>query len=73
MMTTIFRILADDIKRNGLMHNLVVFQAEEEGREAWILLSGVSAVSVPRGAIEGEGDTSWSVVRNCNDNHAAVS
>ena len=26
------RILADDIKRNGLMHNLVVFPAEEEGR-----------------------------------------
>ena len=59
------RILADDIKRNGLMHNLVVFPAEEEGREVWVLLSGERRFRALK-LLEGEGDTSWSVVRNCN-------
>ena len=34
------RILADDIKRNGLLHNLVLFPSTEEGREVYVLLSG---------------------------------
>ena len=34
------RILADDIKRNGLLHNLVMFPSTEEGREVYVLLSG---------------------------------
>lgn len=59
------RILADDIKRNGLMHNLVVFPAEEEGREVWVLLSGERRFRALK-LLEGEGDISWSVVRNCN-------
>lgn len=34
------RILAEDIKRNGLMHNLVVFPEQEEGSTVYVLLSG---------------------------------
>ena len=34
------RILAEDIKRNGLMHNLVVFPEQREEGMVYVLLSG---------------------------------
>lgn len=34
------RILAEDIKRNGLMHNLVVFPEQREEGLVYVLLSG---------------------------------
>lgn len=59
------RILADDIKRNGLLHNLVMFPSTEEGREAYVLLSGERRYRALKLLVE-EGDTSWQIVRNCN-------
>ena len=32
--------LAEDIKRNGLLHNLVVFPSTEEGQPVYVLISG---------------------------------
>lgn len=59
------RILADDIKRNGLLHNLVMFPSTEEGREVCVLLSGERRYRALKLLVE-EGDTSWQIVRNCN-------
>lgn len=59
------RILADDIKRNGLLHNLVMFPSTEEGREVYVLLSGERRYRALMLLVE-EGDTSWQIVRNCN-------
>lgn len=59
------RILADDIKRNGLLHNLVMFPSTEEGREVYVLLSGERRYRALKQLVE-EGDTSWQIVRNCN-------
>ena len=59
------RILADDIKRNGLLHNLVMFPSTEEGREVYVLLSGERRYRAIKLLVE-EGDTSWQIVRNCN-------
>lgn len=59
------RILADDIKRNGLLHNLVLFPSTEEGREVYVLLSGERRYRALKLLVE-EGDTSWQIVRNCN-------
>ena len=59
------RILSEDIKRNGLMHNLVVFPTEEEGREVYVLLSGERRFRALK-YLEEQGDSSWNVVRNCN-------
>lgn len=59
------RILADDIKRNGLLHNLVLFSSSEEGREVFVLLSGERRYRALKLLVE-EGDTSWQTVRNCN-------
>lgn len=59
------RILADDIKRNGLLHNLVMFPSTEEGREVYVLLSGERRYRALKLLVE-EGDTSWQIIRNCN-------
>lgn len=59
------RILADDIKRNGLLHNLVMFPSTEKGREVYVLLSGERRYRALKLLVE-EGDTSWQIVRNCN-------
>lgn len=59
------RILADDIKRNGLLHNLVMFPSTEEGREVYVLLSGERRYRALKLLVE-EGDTSWQIVRNSN-------
>ena len=59
------RILADDIKRNGLLHNLVMFPSTEEGREVYVLLSGERRYRALKLLVE-EGDPSWQIVRNCN-------
>lgn len=59
------RILADDIKRNGLLHNLVLFPSTEEGREVYVLLSGERRYRALKLLVE-EGGTSWQIVRNCN-------
>lgn len=59
------RILADDIKRNGLLHNLVMFPSTEERREVYVLLSGERRYRALKLLVE-KGDTSWQIVRNCN-------
>ena len=59
------RILADDIKRNGLLHNLVMFPSTEEGREVYVLLSGERRNRDLKLLVE-EWDTSWQIVRTCN-------
>ena len=59
------RILADDIKRNGLLHNLVLFPSTEEGREVYVLLSGERRYRALK-LLVAEGDTSWQIVWNCN-------
>lgn len=59
------RILADDIKRNGLLHNLVMFPSTEEGREVYVLLSGERRYRALK-LLVAEGDTTWQIVRNCN-------
>ena len=66
------RILADDIKRNGLLHNLVMFPSTEEGREVYVLLSGERRYRALKLLVE-EGDTSWQSVRNCNINTTELS
>ena len=55
------RILADDIKRNGLLHNLVMFPSTEEGREVYVLLSGERRYRALKLLVE-EGDTSWQII-----------
>lgn len=58
------RILADDIKRNGLMHNLVVFPEQEEGSTVYVLLSGERRFRALN-YLQEKGDATWNVV-NCN-------
>ena len=55
------RILAEDIKRNGLMHNLVVFR--EEGM-VYVLLSGERRFRALN-YLQEKGDATWNIV-NCN-------
>lgn len=56
--------LAKDIQRNGLMHNLVVFPQEEEGRTVYVLLSGERRYRAMV-YLEKQGDASWNTVRSC--------
>ena len=58
------RILAEDIKRNGLMHNLVVFPEQEEGSTVYVLLSGERRFRALN-YLQEKGDATWNIV-NCN-------
>ena len=58
------RILAEDIKRNGLMHNLVVFPKQEEGGTIYVLLSGERRFRALN-YLQEKGDATWNIV-NCN-------
>ena len=59
------RILAEDIKRNGLMHNLVVFPEQEEGSAVYVLLSGERRFRALN-YLQEKGDATWNIV-NCNE------
>lgn len=58
------RILAEDIKRNGLMHNLVVFPEQEEGSTVYVLLSGERRFRALN-YLQEKGDATWNIV-DCN-------
>lgn len=59
------RILADDIKRNGLLHNLVVFPEQEDKKTVYVLLSGERRYRALN-YLQEQGDATWNTVRNCN-------
>lgn len=58
------RILADDIKRNGLMHNLVVFPEQRKDGLVYVLLSGERRFRALN-YLQEKGDATWNIV-NCN-------
>lgn len=58
------RILAEDIKRNGLMHNLVVFPEQREEGMVYVLLSGERRFRALN-YLQEKGDATWNIV-NCN-------
>ena len=57
-------ILAEDIKRNGLLHNLVVFPEQEDGKTVYMLLSGERRYRALM--LLQEQDATWNKARNCN-------
>ena len=57
--------LAEDIQRNGLMHNLVVFPQEENGKTVYVLLSGERRYRAME-YLEKRGDATWNTIKNCN-------
>lgn len=57
-------ILAEDIKRNGLLHNLVVFPEQEEGKIVYVLLSGERRYRAL--TLLQEQDATWNTAKNCN-------
>ena len=57
--------LAEDIQRNGLMHNLVVFPQEENGKTVYVLLSGERRYRAIE-YLEKRGDATWNTIKNCN-------
>lgn len=57
--------LAEDIQRNGLMHNLVVFPQEEKGKTVYVLLSGERRYRAME-YLEKRGDATWNTIKNCN-------
>lgn len=57
-------ILAEDIKRNGLLHNLVVFPEQEEGKTVYVLLSGERRYRALM--LLQEQDATWNTAKNCN-------
>lgn len=59
------RILAEDIKRNGLLHNLVVFPQQEDKKTVYVLLSGERRYKALN-YLQEQGDATWNTVRNCN-------
>lgn len=59
------KILAEDIKRNGLLHNLVVFPEQEDKKTVYILLSGERRYRALN-YLQDQGDATWNTVKNCN-------
>ena len=57
-------ILAEDIKRNGLLHNLVVFPEQEDGKTVYVLLSGERRYRALM--LLQEQDATWNAAKNCN-------
>ena len=58
-------ILAEDISRNGLLHNLVVIPQQEDGRTVYMLLSGERRYRAIK-RLEAKGDATWNTIKNCN-------
>lgn len=57
--------LAEDIKRNGLLHNLVVFP-EQQGKETvYVLLSGERRYRALN-YLDKQGDANWNKVKDCH-------
>ena len=57
-------VLAEDIQRNGLMHNIVVFPEEQDKRTVYMLLSGERRYkALCKLAKE---DARWNIVKACN-------
>ena len=54
--------LAEDIQRNGLMHNLVVFPQEENGKTVYVLLSGERRYRAME-YLEKRGDATWNTIK----------
>lgn len=59
------RILAEDIKRNGLMHNLVVFPQQEDKKTVYVLLSGERRYRALN-YLQEQGDATLNTVKHCN-------
>ena len=59
------KILAEDIERSGLMHNLVVFPELEDKKTVYVLLSGERRYRALK-YLEEKGDATWNTVKNCN-------
>lgn len=64
--------LAEDIKRNGLLHNLVVFPLQENGKTVYMLLSGERRYKA-LDYLQKQGDAKWNIVKGCNVVTSALS
>lgn len=56
--------LAQDIKRNGLLHNLVVFPQVEDKKTVYVLLSGERRYKA-LDYLQKKGDAKWNTARAC--------
>ncbi|WP_455501020.1 ParB/RepB/Spo0J family partition protein [Gemmiger sp.] len=56
--------LANDIDRNGLLHNLVVFPRADGKATKYVLLSGERRYKALN-YLQAKGDAKWNTVRNC--------
>lgn len=56
--------LAQDIKRNGLLHNLVVFPQVEDKKTVYVLLSGERRYKALN-SLQKKGDAKWNIARAC--------
>lgn len=59
------KTLAEDIDRNGLMHNLVVFPQVVDGKTKYVLLSGERRYLAIKSLAE-KGNANWNTIRNCH-------
>ena len=59
------RILAEDIRRNGLLHNLVVYPKLEGKGKKFVLLSGERRYKA-MDYLQRQGEAKWNVVKNCH-------
>ena len=59
------RILAEDIRRNGLLHNLVVYPKSEGKEKKFVLLSGERRYKA-MDYLQRQGEAKWNVVKNCH-------
>lgn len=58
------RLLAEDIQRNGLLHNLVLFPKQEGKEQKYVLLSGERRCRA-LDYLQRRGDAKWNTVQNC--------
>ena len=59
------RILAEDIRRNGLLHNLVVYPKLEGKEKKFVLLSGERRYKA-MDYLQRQGEAKWNLVKNCH-------
>ena len=57
--------LAEDIDRNGLMHNLVVYEKQEDGETKYVLLSGERRYHAMK-LLASRGNANWNKVSACH-------
>lgn len=57
--------LAEDIDRNGLMHNLVVYEEQEDGETKYVLLSGERRYHAMK-LLASRGNANWNKVSACH-------